>query len=123
MTINNYAPSTQIDNHDGGVVNIDNGKAQTLNDIHEERTTNIVADGLCDALKAFFYGDKAEVMSFLQEVRNKKPMDVIGVVHRYVAENKIPERASHRDLWQLMHDNGLYEPSESNWNQRLSQCI
>lgn len=31
FTINNYAPSTQIDNHDGGIININNGNVQNEN--------------------------------------------------------------------------------------------
>lgn len=67
FTINNYAPSTQIDNHDGGVININNGSVE--NETHNHLPAAFTQDKgieLCDFLiRGNFISENTDRESFL----------------------------------------------------------
>ena len=48
-----------------------------------------------------------------------KPTAVTALVNRLVRENKISALSKKRDLWKVLHDAGLYKPTESNWNLQV----
>jgi len=40
-------------------------------------------------------------------------------VGRYLEDGELSQLSCHRDLWRLLHENGYYAPSESNWNKAI----
>jgi len=76
-------------------------------------------ESLAESLKGAFYG-KADVASrFLNEISGLKSTQITKVVGEYMKRRLLSELSSHRDLWQILHENGYYDPSESNWNKAL----
>ena len=48
-----------------------------------------------------------------------KPTQITDKVNQLVREKKISDMSKHRDLWKVLHDSGIYDKSESNWNQQV----
>ena len=76
-------------------------------------------DILTNQLKPMFFGAEEEVRSFLLEIKGMKPKQITARVNQLVKENKLSEISCHRDLWQVLHNCGIYTPTESNWNQQI----
>ena len=76
--------------------------------------------GLASTLASVFYGNAAAASTFLESIRGAKPTQVTALVNQWVEERKISPLSSHRDLWSVLHEAGLYAPSESNWNQQVT---
>lgn len=72
---------------------------------------------MVDRLMPFFYNDRKEVELFVRSVSGAKPMAVVDVVNKLIKAKKISDKSCKRDLWKVMHEEGLYGPGESNWNQ------
>ncbi len=70
-------------------------------------------------LTPIFFGDEAEARKFLATIRGMKSTQITEVVNRLVADRKISDTSRHRDLWQILHDAGLYDKTESNWNGQV----
>lgn len=70
-------------------------------------------------LKPIFYGSEEEVKAFLVSIQGMKPTQITDKVNQLVSEKKISDMSKHRDLWKVLHDCGIYERSESNWNQQV----
>lgn len=76
-------------------------------------------ESLAESLKGAFFGDANVAQKFLNEISGLKPPQVSEIVCGYIKRKQLSELSSHRDLWKVLHDNGYYEPSESNWNKAL----
>jgi hypothetical protein len=70
-------------------------------------------------LKPIFFGDEDEINTFLQDIQGMKSTLITKRVKQLVEEKKISDLSKNRDLWEVLHNNKLYECSESNWNQQL----
>ena len=70
-------------------------------------------------VKPMFYGDEREANNFLNRIQGMKPTQITALVNQLVKEKKLSDLSCHRDLWQVLHDEGLYTKSESNWNQQV----
>ena len=70
-------------------------------------------------LKPIFYEDAQEVRAFLAKIQGMKPKQITDLVNQLVMERKISDKSCRRDLWKVLHDSGLYDRSESNWNQQV----
>lgn len=70
-------------------------------------------------LKPIFYGSEKEAEAFLQSIQGMKPKQITDRVSQLVMEKKISDLSKHRDLWKVLHDNGLYDKTESNWNMQV----
>lgn len=70
-------------------------------------------------LKPLFFGIEAEAKAFLESIQGMKPTQITDKVNQLVSEKKISELSKHRDLWKVLHDNGYYNRSESNWNMQV----
>ena len=104
-----------FDIHDNQNVHIHHGK--------EEVTPSAAVDEgqqeLVEVLKPMFYGSVGEARAFLQGIQGMKATQVTDRVNQLVTARKLSEISKHRDLWKVLHDNGLYLKSESNWNQQV----
>ena len=70
-------------------------------------------------LKPIFYNDEAEASSFLSEIQGMKAKQITDRVNQLVRARRISEMSRKRELWMVLHDYGLYEKSESNWNSQV----
>lgn len=75
---------------------------------------------LVDLLTPIFFGDSEKVKSYLKQIQGCKPTQVVAVTRRYLQERAISDASCHTPLWTILHDNGLYNPSLSNWNSQLN---
>ena len=48
-----------------------------------------------------------------------KPKQITDMVNKLVRARIISEMSRKRELWSVLHDYGLYEKSESNWNSQV----
>lgn len=74
---------------------------------------------LVGKLKPIFYNDEKAARAFLEGIQGMQPKQVTDWVKRLVSDSTISDLSSGRKLYTLLHDNGLYAPTESNWNQQL----
>ena len=74
---------------------------------------------MVDQLKPIFYGSDEEVKAFLVSIQGMKPTQITDKVNQLVSEKKISDMSKHRDLWKVLHDCGIYERSETNWNMQV----
>lgn len=79
-----------------------------------EQDANIVAQ-----LKPMFFGNEAEAKSFLASIQGMKPKEITALVNKLVAEKKISDLSCHRDLYNVLHNCGIYMRTESNWNSQV----
>ena len=70
-------------------------------------------------LNPIFYNDETETSSFLSEIQGMKPKQITDRVNQLVRERIISEMSRKRELWAVLHDYGLYDKSESNWNSQV----
>lgn len=99
-------------------------------DIHDNQHVTIVQRGadkssamldehqreIIEKLRPIFYGIEEEAKNFLLSIQNATPRQIADMVNQMVKAGKISELSSHRPLWKVLHDCGLYDKSESNWN-------
>lgn len=97
-------------------------------DAIEEPVTDAADDGvddddprkqLVDELSPIFRHSHQQARDFLVEIEGMKPCMITQHVSRLMRERKVDEYLCHRPLWKILHDRGIYKPSESNWNKRI----
>ena len=93
--------------------------SRTDMDIKEKVLGVSPASEIEQQLLSIFYGNEENVRAFLESIKDAKPTQITMLVKKWVNENKISELSCHRDLWKVLHNNGLYTPSETNWNKQL----
>lgn len=76
-------------------------------------------ESLASRLAPIFYGNEQEAEDFLAGIEGMKPKEITAKVNQLVREGKISKLSCRRDLWKVLHDSGLYKPTESNWNQQV----
>ena len=74
---------------------------------------------IVEKLKSMFFGDEEEAKKFLQSVQGMKATQITRLVNKLVEDRKISDLSSHRELWRVLHDCGIYDKSESNWNSQV----
>jgi hypothetical protein len=77
------------------------------------------ADEVIDKLKPIFYNERTEALKFYKDIKGMKPTQITDKVNQLVSDKKISDMSKHRDLWKVLHDCGIYDKSESNWNQQV----
>ncbi len=85
----------------------------------EKKAERKGTDELVIALKPIFFGDEDEARAFLDDIQGMKPKQVTECVKAYLRMKKISDVSCRRDLWVILHENGLYDKSESNWNKQI----
>lgn len=88
--------------------------ADKMRDTLDERQQEIVSQ-----LKPIFFGCEEEARDFLTRIQGMKPKQVTELVNQLVAEKKISDVSCHRPLWKVLHEAGIYAPTESNWNAQV----
>ena len=70
-------------------------------------------------LLPIFYNNKAAVRDFLGNCLRMKSTQITDMVNSLVKDRVISDQSKGRDLWQVLHDYGIYTKTESNWNMRV----
>ena len=104
------------------VNNVENGGIgiQIVNGKEEPQSIDEQQQEVVEKLKPIFFGIEADAREFLVSIVGMKATQITTKVNQLVDEGKISPLSSHRDLWRVLHDCGLYEKSESNWNQQVN---
>lgn len=104
----------------GGIgIQIVNGKEEQKNDVSQPQGLDEQLQEVVDRLKPIFFGIEDDAREFLVSIQGMKPTQITDKVKQLVSENKISDLSKRRDLWKVLHDYGLYDKSESNWNQQV----
>lgn len=114
---NNYGPNIEV--NEGGMLNLYQSQNGRWNTPKADDAEIVEEDILTSQLKHMFFGSEEETRSFLLEIQGMKPKQITARVNQLVGEKKLSEVSCHRDLWKVLHDCGIYTPTESNWNQQV----
>lgn len=72
-------------------------------------------------LTELFKGNEDHALAFLEEIQYMSNVEKVDRVAQGVNDGEISKSKFHHDLWHLLNRNGLYTPSESNWNDQLAR--
>ena len=95
------------------------GSNITQNPVQPSTELDEQQQDVVDKLKPIFYGQIEDAKAFLVSIQGMKPTQITDKVNQLVSEKKISDMSKHRDLWKVLHDSGIYDKSESNWNQQV----
>lgn len=82
--------------------------------ISDEKEKEIV-----DQLMPIFCNLEENVWNFMRKIRNAKSSAITAEVNELVEKGVVNKQSCHKDLWTVLHNNKLYKPSLSNWNQQI----
>jgi hypothetical protein len=95
------------------------GANVTQNPVQPSTELDEQQQDVVEKLKPMFYGQLEDAKAFLVSIQGMKPTQITDKVNQLVREKKISDMSKHRDLWKVLHDCGIYDKSESNWNQQV----
>jgi len=95
------------------------GSNITQNPVQSSTELDEQQQDVVEKLKPMFFGQAEDAKAFLVSIQGMKATQITDKVNQLVAEKKISELSKHRDLWKVLHDCGIYERSESNWNMQV----
>ena len=117
-----YVQGSYIDVHDNENVYLNVDKANVNvgdnGQMQQEQQKNADED-ILSRLSPIFYGLRDEARKFLEEIHSMKPTHITARVNKLVDAKTISDKSHKHDLWKVLHDAGLYKPTESNWNQQV----
>lgn len=87
--------------------------------LEQHVSTNNQYSEIIRKLKPMFYGDEDEAKAFLTSIQGMKSTQITNKVNQLARENKISELSRKRDLWKVLHNCGIYEKTETNWNNQV----
>lgn len=91
----------------------------TQNPVQPSAQLNDQQQDVVEKLKPMFYGQVEDAKTFLVSIQGMKPTQITDKVNQLVREKKISDMSKHRGLWKVLHDCGIYDKSESNWNMQV----
>ncbi len=109
---NYFAPVRQIVG--GGEKKGEDEMARNESAAPDERQQDIISQ-----LKPIFFGIEEDARNFLARIQGMKPTQITELVNQLVKEKKLSDQSCHRPLWKVLHEAGIYAPSESNWNMQV----
>lgn len=71
-------------------------------------------------LLGIFYGDTEKAQDFLIKVKTMKGTDICVYVKKLVKERIISEMSFKKDLWEVLHNHGIYKATYRNWTAQVS---
>ena len=117
MKIENHFAQGAIVNN--GQMNVGGGTIHVHVEGSGPAVVEEVDEALAGKLAPVFFGNRELVAEFLGRIKGAKPTQITELVKRMVKERKISDASCHKDLWQLLHDAGLYPPTLANWNSQI----
>jgi len=82
--------------------------------ISDEKEKEIV-----NQLMPIFYNMEENIWNFMRKIRHAKSTQITAEVNELVEKGVISKQMCHKELWTVLHNNKLYKPSLSNWNQQI----
>lgn len=76
-------------------------------------------EALASKLAPVFFGNRELVTEFMGRIKGAKPTDVTAEVNRLLKERKVSDISCNKVLWEILHENGYYAPTLSNWNSQI----
>ena len=95
------------------------GSNITQNPVQPSTELDEQQQDVVEKLKPMFYGQIEDAKAFLVSIQGMKPTQITDKVNQLVSDKKISDMSKHRDLWKVLHYCGIYDKSESNWNQQV----
>ena len=95
------------------------GANVTQNPVQPSTELDEQQQDVVEKLKPMFYGQIEDAKAFLVSIQGMKPTQITDKVNQLVSDKKISDMSKHRDLWKVLHDCGIYDKSESNWNMQV----
>ena len=95
------------------------GSNITQNPVQPSTELDEQQQDVVEKLKPMFYGQIEDAKAFLVSIQGMKPTQITDKVNQLVSDKKISDMSKHRDLWKVLHDSGIYDKSESNWNMQV----
>ena len=96
---------------------------EEIQNVDEKKEEEIVLspdeEALLTKLSPIFYGSEDNAKLFIISIRNMKGKQITDMVNQLIAEKKLSKLSCHRNLYKLLHDAGIYDKSESNWNMQV----
>lgn len=107
-----------------GEGNFQFGMVENANNINDEVKKTVTKDRdtpLVEELKPIFYNNEKDVREFLKLIKGMEPNDITDLVNKWVTEKRISDYGYSRkgQLWKILHDAGLYDKTQQNWNRRV----
>ena len=83
-------------------------------DLKDEEDIELPKEDM-DILIMCFKGNREKAVKFLAKIRGITDYEKAALVNSLVRSGDLSKEYKHRKLWSLLHRNGLYSKSESNW--------
>ena len=83
-------------------------------DLKDEEDIELPKEDM-DILIMCFNGNREKAVKFLAKIRGINDYEKAALVNSLVRNGDLSKEYKHRKLWSLLHRNGLYSKSESNW--------
>ena len=85
-------------------------------DLKDEEDIELPKEDM-EKLIMYFKGNREKAVKFLAKIRGITDYEKAALVNSLVRSGDLIKEYKHRKLWSLLHRNGLYSKSESNWNK------
>lgn len=110
----------KIDHVDRIDVHFDKDMNMSVDGQDTSRPDKDPADEQCiDQITPCFWGNREEAAEFLRMAHTMQDKQITELVKAWTIQKKISEQSCHRNLWQPLHERGVYSSSESNWNKQV----
>lgn len=126
---NHYAPGANCQVFNGpisgavfampGAHVVQQAPATAQKEKHQETNMNDEQDAVVRQLLPVFFGVEKDAREFLSAIQGMTSVQITQTVKRWAAEGRISPLSKKRALWKVLHDNGVYPKSESNWNRMV----
>ena len=117
MKIENHFAQGAIVNN--GQMNVGGGTIHVHVQGNGPAVVEEVDEALAGKLAPVFFGNRELVAEFLGRIKGAKPTDVTAEVNRLIKERKVSDISCNKVLWEILHENGYYAPTLSNWNSQI----
>ena len=87
--------------------------------MEEEKVLSAEEDAIVMQLLPMFYGNEDNAKEFIGSIQGMKGKQITDMVNMLITEKKLSELSCHRDLYKVLHNAGIYDKSESNWNMQV----
>lgn len=87
---------------------------EETNGTEEENTRKLTC-----LLAPIFNGNTDNAREFLLLAKELRSTEITRLVSLWVKEKRISSSLCHRPLWNILHEAGIYLPTEANWNMQL----
>lgn len=123
QTFNFYAPiGQQIAHVDKIEAHFDKDMGMQVdgqNITPQPTSTNSPDEEWIDEIVSCFFGIKENALEFVRMARNLKPKQITDLVNGWLVNHKISDKSFKRDLWKPLHEHGIYNHTETNWNNQV----